>query len=281
MIAFLNGRFVPEEDAKVSIFDRAFLYGDGLFETLRVCGGRPFRWSQHMRRLAQGAELLGMALPFPATELAEYSAELIRRAAMPDALLRITLSRGVGPRGYSPRGARQPLLAMSIHPAPGVEALGPRRWRLITAAYILPAGDLLAVLKTCNKLPQILARAQAEASGADEALLLNTDGKVAEASSGNVFWVDGERICTPPLTSGSLAGVTRAVVFEIGAQLGIPCVEQVCLPSSLHEAAGVFLTLSSLGILEVESLDARVLSRSSLTLRLHHAYQELVAHESR
>jgi branched-chain amino acid aminotransferase len=281
MIAFLNGRFVPEEDAKVSIFDRAFLYGDGLFETLRVCGGRPFRWSQHMRRLAQGAELLGIALPFPATELAEYSAELIRRAAMPDALLRITLSRGVGPRGYSPRGARQPLLAMSIHPAPAVEGLGPRGWRLITAAYTLPAGDPLAVLKTCNKLPQILARAQAEASGADEALLLNTDGKVAEASSGNVFWVDGEKICTPPLTSGSLAGVTRAVVFEIGAQLGIPCVEQVCPPSSLHEAAGVFLTLSSLGILEVESLDARVLSRSSLTLRLHHAYQELVAHESR
>ncbi|HEX4644553.1 MAG TPA: aminotransferase class IV, partial [Verrucomicrobiae bacterium] len=107
---FLNGQFVPEEQAVVSVFDRGFLYGDGLFEALRVYNGQPFRWTQHLERLQRGADFLKIRLPFTAAELRNHAAELIRRNQMPECLLRLVLSRGVGPRGYSPRGADLPVL---------------------------------------------------------------------------------------------------------------------------------------------------------------------------
>src|SRR5688572_5823469 len=108
MIVFLNGKFVPEQEAVISVFDRGFLLGDGLFETLRVYGGVPFRWDDHQRRLQQGAEFLKLKLPFSAGQFLNAAHELIQRNRMPESLLRLTVSRGVGPRGYSPKGAEQP-----------------------------------------------------------------------------------------------------------------------------------------------------------------------------
>ena len=134
---------------------------------------------------------------------------------MPEALLRLTLSRGVGKRGYSPQGADHPTLVISLHPAPDADGQPPPAWRVITASSRLPANEALAEFKTCNKLPQILARAEADAAGADEALLLNTNGEVIEASSSNLFWIQNEAICTPSLPSGILAGVTRLVVLGL------------------------------------------------------------------
>src|SRR5690242_10966358 len=110
MIVFLNGQFVPEERAVVSVFDRSFLYGDGLFETLRVLNARLFRWSQHVDRLQRGADYLRMWLPFSPGTLETAALELVKVNQMPDALLRLSLSRGVGKRGYSPAGADQPVL---------------------------------------------------------------------------------------------------------------------------------------------------------------------------
>src|SRR5262245_13347821 len=109
MVVFFNGRFVREEQARVSVFDRAFLYGDGLFETMRVFNGRPFRWSQHTERIKRGAAHLKIALPFSPARLRRFASELILRNQMPDCILRLMLSRGVGKRGYSPRGADQPV----------------------------------------------------------------------------------------------------------------------------------------------------------------------------
>src|SRR5579872_7032026 len=117
MIVFLNGQFVPEESAVVSVFDRGFLYGDGLFETIRIFKGKPFRWEQHLERLQRGAEFLKIKLPFSCTALPKFADELINKNQMPDALLRLTLSRGVGIRGYSPKGAEEPTVVMSLHPA--------------------------------------------------------------------------------------------------------------------------------------------------------------------
>ena len=187
MIVFLNGRFVPEEQALVSVFDRSFLYGDGLFETMRVFGGRPFRWAQHLERLERGAQFLKMSLPFPATALRGLAGELIDQNNMPEALLRVTLSRGVGNRGYSPRGAGHPSLLMSLHSAPVFDFEKPPRWRLATSSFRLPANEPLAQFKTCNKLPQILARAQADEAGADEALLLNTEAAWSKRPAATCF----------------------------------------------------------------------------------------------
>jgi branched-subunit amino acid aminotransferase/4-amino-4-deoxychorismate lyase len=118
VIVFLDGQFVPEKEARVSIFDRGFLYGDGLFETLRIYGGKPFRWEDHLERLSRGAEFLKIAVSFSSDALREKCHELIERNKMPDSVLRLTLTRGIGERGYSPKGADKPTLAMTLHPAP-------------------------------------------------------------------------------------------------------------------------------------------------------------------
>lgn len=276
MIVFLNGKFVPEEQATVSVFDRAFLYGDGLFETMRVINGKPFRWWDHMERLRKGGDFLGIKIPFGCKSLEKFAAELIAQNKMPDALMRLTVSRGVGPRGYSPKGAHKPTLVMSLHPAPESPNSDPARWKLVTASLRLPAGDALAQFKTANKLAQVLARAEADAAGADEALLLNTDGHVVEGASSNLFWIEGKTVCTPPLTDGLLAGVTRAVTMEICQSLSLPIAERTVTPEQLRRADGVYLTLSSIGVAEAIALDGVPLATSPITLDIHRDYEKLL-----
>jgi aminodeoxychorismate lyase len=275
MIAFLNGSFVPEEEAKVSILDRGFLYGDGLFEVMSIFRGRPFRWNDHLARLRRGAEFLKIRVPFTEAELGEHARQLIERNGMPDALLRLTLSRGVGVRGYSPAGADHPTLAMTLHPAPDLDGESAPVWHVVTASFRLPAGEALAQYKTCNKLAQVLARAEADARGADEALLLNTDGKVVEGSSSNLFWITNGTVNTPALAAGILAGVTRLVVLEICRNLGLPVRETGVTPAELRRADGVFLSLSSRGIVEAGWLDDEPLGRSPLAQKLRQAYVEM------
>src|SRR6202162_886367 len=120
-IVFLNGEFVPEERAVVSVFDRCFLYGDGLFETLRVLNRTPFLWAEHIERLQRGAEFLNISLPFPPEPLREFAYELIVQTDTPRESLRLTLPRGVGVRGYSPKGAERPFLVMTLQPAPRID----------------------------------------------------------------------------------------------------------------------------------------------------------------
>jgi aminodeoxychorismate lyase len=280
MIVFFNGEFVRAEKPLVSIFDRCLCYGDGLFESVRISRGQPFRWRQHLIRLAQGAEVLGIKVPFSPAELSTTGAELVRRLGISDGVLRIQLSRGQSPRGYSPRDANQPWLAMSVHPLPAPKARGTPRWRLATSSYRVAAGDPLASIKTCNKLLQVLARREAQDKGGDEALLLNTRGHVVEASSANVFWVQSGGVCTPPTASGALDGITRGVVFELCKRLLIPCRQRNCRPDQLRKAEGVFLTLSSLGIVEAMSLDGAALRRSAITRRIRTEYDRLLRRES-
>jgi aminodeoxychorismate lyase len=280
MTVFLNGRFVPEERAAVSVFDRGFLYGDGLFETMRVCAGQPFRWKQHLDRLRCGAAFLNLPLAYSPGELERAAARLIALNRMPDALLRLVVSRGTGPRGYSPRGAEQGCTVLSLHPAPAFRGALPR-WRLVTASLRVPAGDPLTGLKTCNKLPQVLARAEADRRGANDALLLNTHGRVAEATGSNVFWIERGAVCTPPLNEGPLPGVTRAAVLELCDRLGLGAREVPARPAALARADAVFLTLSSWGVVEVVALDGEALGRSPVVATLRRAYEELVRRETK
>lgn len=280
MIVFLNGQFVPEEQAVVSVLDRGFLYGDGLFETLLVRQGQPFRWAQHLERLQRGAQLLRLQLPVSAPDLRRHADQLIRDNAMPDAVLRLTLSRGPGPRGYSIQQAGPPSLAMTLHPAPVFDPQAPPRWRLFTSTVRVPTRDPLAAIKSCNKLPQILARAEAEEHGADEALLLNTDGNVAEAASANLFWIQEGKVCSPPSTEGALAGVTRAVTLELCATLGLSHRKKVLRPEALRRAEGIFLTLSTLGVVEAVSLDGEALPSAPLVETLRQAFWRQVALET-
>jgi branched-chain amino acid aminotransferase len=279
MIVFLNGRFVPEEQAVVSVFDRSFMYGDGLFEAIRICQGKPFRRGQHLDRLERGADFLRIRMPFTAGELAAFSDELIARNELREAILRLHLSRGSGVRGYSPQGAERPIVVMSLHPAaaPGEK---PDQWRLITSSLRLPADDPLASFKTCNKLRQVLARAEAQEAGADEALLLNTSGELAEATSSNLFWIKDGSVQTTPLASGALPGVTRAVLLDLCHKTGMPVCERSGTIELLRESEGAFLSLTTRGIVEVTELDGLALSRSPLAQRIHQVYCQTLLGET-
>lgn len=281
MIVFLNGQFLPAEQALVSASDRGFLLGDGVFETLRVCHGRPFRWAQHWQRLERGASLLRLALPSASDELRAQALELIRLNQLPEAVLRLQVTRGPGPRGLSAREAGPATVLLSLGPAPERPASGPPRWRLATVSVRVSAGDPLLNVKSCSRLPWVLARAEAEARGADAALLLNTAGRLAEADCANLFWLEGETVCTPPLEEGALPGITRAVVLELAGSLGLGAAERPAAPAALRRADGVFLTLSTWGIVEVGTLDGEPLGIGPAVTRLYGEHRQLVERESR
>jgi len=280
VIVFLNGKFVSEEKAVVSIHDRGFLLGDGLFETLRVAGGRPFRFAQHLERFSRGADFLKIKLPFTPKEIQKLATQLIAENDLSEAVLRVTLTRGPGGgRGYTTKGADQPTLAMTLHPLPAASIDEPLLWNLMTSSFRIPAGDALASFKTTSKILNVLARAEAEAQGADEALLLNTNGEVAETAGGNIFWVYQDKICTVPTGRGVLPGITRAVVLEICQSLGFETNKRVIKPEHLRQAAGIFITQSALGIVPVASFDGAPVAPSPLVDQIAGAYNEMLRRE--
>ena len=276
MIVCLNGEFVPEERAVVSVFDRSFQFGDGLFEAIPVFNSRPFRWVQHLERFGRGAALLKIRCPFSDEAMRRYADELVARNRLPDALLRITLSRGVGQRGYSPKGANTPTLVMNLHPLARPDPGVLQKWKLISASQRLPAGEPLAQFKNANKLPQILARAEADEAGAHEALLQNSDGHVVEGTTSNLFWIKGNTVHTPPLVSGILPGVTREAVQDICRSLEINFCERDIKIDELKRTGGVFLSMSSMGVVAAESLDGVQLPEPPLVRQIHRAYCDLL-----
>ncbi len=275
MIVFLNGQFVPEAQAVVPINDRGFMYGDGLFETVRVCGGRPFRMAQHLERMARGADFLKIKCPFTPKELQDFAGQLIGQNQMPEAILRVTLTRGPGERGYTPGVGGRPTVVMTLHDAPSLER--PVQWSLITSSCRIPAADPISSYKTLNQLAHIMARLEAVEQGADEALLINTNGEVAEAASGNLFWVYQDNICTVPTGRGVLPGITRAVVLEICQTLGLPTSKRVIKPDALRNSEGIFITQSAFGIVPVAVFNGETVAPSPLVGQISLAYGEMLA----
>ena len=194
---------------------------------------------------------------------------------MPESLLRIALSRGVGAPGYSPKKVGRATLVMSLRPAPTLNPKKLPQWKLITSSFRIPADDLIGNFKTSNKLLQVLARAEAGNARAEEALLLNTEGFVAEGTSSNVFLIKRGVLYTPPVAAGILPGVTRGGVFEIAAGLGISVHEKNIRPKELKQADGIFLSLTSLGVVEVISFDGKSVKKAALTERIRRAYVEI------
>jgi branched-chain amino acid aminotransferase len=276
MMVFLSGRLVPEDEAWVSVFDRGFMLGDGVFETVPIYGGRPFCWNQHLARLAAGARCLRIELPHSEEILTQNVWKLIACNQVTDAVLRITLTRGAGSRGYSPKRTGPATLVMAIYPATRLDRENPSRWRLATATVRIPPGDALALCKHTSRIQHVMARAEAEARGFDDALLLNTEGRVVEAASGNLFWIDSRTLCTPPLSSGALAGVTRSVVLGLAHKLDLSTRFTPAGTDELRNAEEAFVTLSTLGIVEVTALDDQPIARSKLTARVRDAYWDAV-----
>lgn len=275
MIVFLNGRFMPEAEAVVPVNDRGFMYGDGLFETLRICQGRPFRMAQHLERMTRGADFLKIKCPFTPRDLQGFAGQLIEQNRLPEAILRVTLTRGPGERGYAPKAEGRPTVVMTLHAVRPPEL--PVQWSLVTSSYRILAADPLSSFKTLNKLAHVLARGEALEQGADEALLLNSNGEVAEATSGNLFWVYQDAICTVPTGRGVLPGITRAVVLEICQALGLTTNKRVIKPEALRNSEGIFITQSALGIVPVAAFNGEPVALSPLVEQIAGSYSEMLA----
>jgi len=187
-------------------------------------------------------------------------------------VLRLNLSRGPGVRGYLPRGAGLPTVVMSLHPASPLRRARPQSWKVVTSRLRVQLEDPMTRHKTTNKLLHVLAQMEAVALDADEALLLNTSDEMAEAASANIFWVREGEVRTPPVEAGALPGITRGLVLEICHGLGMRCREETGECGELFRAGGVFLTLSSLGIVEAISLNGTKLPRSPAVRRIWTAY---------
>jgi aminodeoxychorismate lyase len=269
MIVYLKGRFLAEEEATVSVHDRGFLYGDGLFEAIRVYEGELFLWRDHIARFQHGCDVLKIRSPLSGGEIHRVLKETLDRNQMKEGLMRITLTRGAGLRGYSPKGADHPTFVVTPHTLPKL----PSSYRVILSTVQLLADDPIADFKNINKLHQIVARAEADHRGANEALLTNVRGEVIEGTTTNVFWVKGGTVCTPPVR-GILAGTTRAHVLRLCRKLKIPGTELNIRAGELPKVDALFVTSCAAEIMPVSHLDGKKLRTSPLVRRLQQHFRE-------
>ncbi len=259
MKVWLDGRVMDGAEARIPVVDHGLLYGDGVFEGIRIRGGRVFRLEDHLRRLSVAAKALALELPGGRDGLREIVLETARAFGRDEAYVRLLVTRGDGPLGLDPTTCPEPRVVcivdrVAIFP-PEVLARG---LDLVTSSLRRPAPDVLDPrVKSLNYLNNALAKLEARQRGADDALLLNGAGAVAEASVANVFaWLGGE-LLTPPATDGALEGITRATVLELAGSLGLPARERTLGRFDLLAADEVFLTGSGAGLVPVRSLDAR------------------------
>jgi branched-chain amino acid aminotransferase len=257
--AWIDGRVVEAAQARIPITDHGLLYGDGIFEGIRVFGGRIFRLELHLARFAAGARALALELPGGTEVLRGIVRDTVRAHGTPDAYVRLIATRGEGALGVDPTTCGSPRLLclvdrIAIFPpeklASGIE--------LVTASLRRPPPDVLDPrVKSLNYLNSVLAKLEARQRGADEALILNLAGNVAEASVANVFALRGGELRTPPSSDGALEGITRQTVFELAGTLGLAAREQTLGRFDLFAAEEVFLTGTGAGIVPVRSLDGR------------------------
>lgn len=245
MDAFFNRRFIPEKQVRISAFDRGLLYGDGVFETTRIYGGRFFWLDQHLTRLQRGLERLGIKIPYNRVELEFFLRELVIRNGVKDGFARIVVTRGEGLLGFSPRGSGSPQIIMVARPR-NLNSWQRRHpvWKLCIADGVIHGLGF----KTLSYLPHVLAKKQAEQDGYQDPILLNPKGQVMEAAASNLFIVDDGVLWTPPLSSGCLEGITRKAVMRVAAKSGIKVREKPMPVSALKKAREVFITNSLLEI---------------------------------
>jgi branched-chain amino acid aminotransferase len=283
---FLGDRFLePGEQPVVSLFDRGYLLGDSVFETLRAEGGVPFRLTRHLERLEAAARAIELELPRGRAELAGIVREAALRSGLPQAYLRVTVSRGEGMGPVRPEGCGRPLLSVIARPLRAYPAQAYERGidSMVLETRRIPAVCLPAI-KSGSYLGSILAQLELGRRGRIEGVVLTVDGLVSGGSVSNVFLVSGSRLSTPSLESGACRpGVTREAVLELAPQVGLEPAEEPLRPEDLLAADEVFFTNTLMRCLPVARLDGVVLGRGpgGATRRLHEALCVLEAREAR
>jgi branched-chain amino acid aminotransferase len=278
-LVLIDGVVCAPEEARVSVYDRGFLYGDSVFETIRTYGGKPFALDEHIHRLERSAGEVGIALPVPADQIAEETLRAVTEAGNPESYARLMLTRGSGKLGLDPSHADQPLRIVIIEPLKMPPKEIYQRGIRARSIQTVRAADAANSAKLGNYLASVLALREAQAGGADEALVVNRDGLVIEGTTANVMSVRAGRVVTPPLTAGVLAGITRARVLDIARELGFEVDEEAFTPTELARSDELFLTSSIREIVPVVMLDGMPIGNGepgAVTRALHAAFRRRV-----
>jgi branched-chain amino acid aminotransferase len=259
MKVYLNGKFVEEADAKISVFDHGLLYGDGVFEGIRLYSGNVFRLEQHLERLENSAKAILLTMPLTREELSRAACETCRINGLSDAYIRLVITRGEGDLGLAPWLFPKPSIfiiasEISLYPAEQYE----KGLRIVTVpTRRVGPGALPSTVKSLNYLNNILAKIEAKQFGADEGVVLNDQGYVAECTADNIFIVHRGTILTPPASQGALEGITRGAILDIAAELGLPAKEANLTRFDIWCADECFLTGTGAEVIPVVGLDGR------------------------
>jgi branched-chain amino acid aminotransferase len=280
MKIYIDGQFYSKEDARISVFDHGLLYGDGVFEGIRFYSGRVFRLDEHIRRLFDSARAIALTVPCSFSEIREAILATIRENGLRDGYVRLVLTRGVGDLGLNPLLCPRATLIVI---ASRIALYPPEKYEqglavVTCATRRIPHGVLSPMVKSLNYLNNVLAKLEAQHAGAGEGLMLNEHGFVAECTGDNVFVVRDGKIATPPISAGALAGVTRAVVFEMASAMQIPICEPQLTRYDIYTADECFLTGTAAEVIPVATLDGRPIGSSCpgpITARLIARFREL------
>lgn len=281
MKIYLNDKLVDKEDARISVYDHGVLYGDGIFEGIRAYNGRVFRLEDHLTRLAESAKAILLELPMPVKDIEKAVLDTIRANGLKDAYIRLVVTRGIGDLGLDMRkckhGATMFIIADKIELYP--EEFYNKGLTLITSTIRQKGLDQVTPsVKSLNYIANILARAEATAAGAQEAIMLNAQGHVSECSGDNIFFVKKGTIWTPPTSAGILVGITRQVVMELAAEkLKNPVQVRNFPRADLYSADEVFLTGTGAEVIAAVKIDGRVIGNGAagpITKSLTKAFRE-------
>ncbi len=282
MKIYIDGKFYPEKDAKISVFDHGLLYGDGAFEGIRVYNGRIFKLAEHLDRLRASAQAIVLNLPMSREALTEAAVETCRRNKLRDGYIRLVVTRGVGYLGLSPYKCKKPtvfIIAATIELYP--EKVYRKGMKLVTVGTTRTSPAALSPnVKSLNYLNNIMAKVEALHAGGDEGLMLNAQGYIAECTGDNVFILKRGVLLTPPTSAGALCGITRQTVMDLADEAGIPVREENFTRYDIFTADECFLTGTAAEVVPVRELDRRVISGGRpgpVTTELMRRYKELTA----
>ncbi|MEM4817810.1 MAG: branched-chain-amino-acid transaminase, partial [Candidatus Nezhaarchaeales archaeon] len=259
-LVYIDGNLVPKSQAKVSVFDHGFLYGDGVFESIIVTDGVAFKLKEHVDRLYDSAKAICIDIPMSKEEMVKTIVDVVRANGFKDAYVRVIVTRGVGDLGLDPRKCSKPTIVIIVDK---IKLYSDDAWsKGLTAIISSVRRDRVDAttheVKSMNYLNNILAKIEANAVGADEAIMLDDRGFVAEGTADNIFIVKNGVIYTPPRSSGILPGITRARVMRLAEELGYRVIEKDVTPAELLTADEVFLTGTAAGIVPVVKIAGRV-----------------------
>jgi len=277
---YIDGKFYPEANAKISVFDHGLLYGDGIFEGIRFYNGRVFRLEQHLERLWESARSICLEIPMSRRAMTEALLETIRQNDLREGYIRLLVTRGVGNLGLNPAQCKRPsVIIITAQIALYPESVYRNGLTVVTCATRRTNPSALnPAVKSLNYLNNVMARIEANLASADEALMLNDAGNVAECTADNVFLIKRGHIFTPPITAGALRGITRSVVFEIAAELGLRIAETDITRHDVFIADECFLTGTAAEIIPVVKADGRPIGNGKpgpITLRMIARFREL------